>query len=91
MKEHIQSRKLIPRMVNFKNMSKRCGHKPTIKGCLNTKPRGVARGERELQTIDVSQKTSRHVQGIIHNGAAKNHTDVLGTRYHKSMIGMGRW
>ena len=72
-------------------MAKRCGNKPPVKGRPNPKPRGVAHRKSAMRTLDVPHRSHKHVQGIVYNGAAKNHTAILGTGSQKYVIGMGGW
>ena len=44
-----------------------------------------------MQTIDVLPNIQKHSQVIVHNWAAKNHTDMIGIRDQQSIIGMGGW
>ena len=78
-------------MGKSKNMSNRCGNNYPIKGFLNPKPQKVTCGKRAVLTLNFPHKIHKHAQGIVHDEAAKNHTDVLDTRDQKSMISMSRW
>ena len=76
-------------MGNYKNTTNRCGRKPPVKGHTNPKPRGVAHSEISVRTLDVSHKTSRHIEGIFHNKAVKNYIAVLDTGSQEYIIGIG--
>ena len=42
-----------------------------------------------MQALDASHKIQKYVQGIVYNGAAKNHIVIFYTGAHQSMIGIG--
>ena len=65
-------------MGKSKYMAKSCRKSP-VKGRPGLKPRGFARSNRNVQTLDARPKFQRYAQKIVHDGLARGHTAVLDT------------
>ena len=78
-------------MGKYHSIANRCEKKSLTKGRPNPKPREIPCGTRAVQNVGVTHRKSKCIQGIVHNEVAKNHTGMLDTGSHYSMIGMGIW
>ena len=75
-------------MGKYENAAK-CESKSPAKGSPVLKPRGVARSNRSMKTLNDHLKIQKYAQGIFHNGATVGHIAVLATGAQQSIVGMG--
>ena len=78
-------------VVKSNIMAKMCGCKSPFNMLPYLKPRGVTRSKIYVKIIYFLSKSHKHTKGIFHNGVTKNHTVVLNTESHQSIIDMVGW